>query len=217
MLRCENVSVEYALPSGARLTPVSGFSLALESGTMALMGPSGSGKTSLLRVMAGLQPASTGVVEIDGTAVSCRVGDPELDRRVAMIQQDYGLVSFLDVEQNIQLPRRLRRMAPATSRQVREALAMVDLAGIEGRSPSSLSGGQQQRVAIARSVVTGSRVILADEPTGSLDAENSAIVADCLLEASRTTGVLVVAATHDLAVAQRLGRVENLTVLAQVP
>ena len=210
MLTCSSIAIEYELPNGSKLVPISDFNLEIESGAIALMGTSGSGKSSLLRVIAGLQKPKSGSVVIDGFPVTSKKSDPSLDPRVSLIQQNYGLVSFLDVEQNLQLPRQLTGKKPASRSRITNALEMVGLGGFNKRRPATLSGGQQQRVAIARSLIGDSKVILADEPTGALDVENSLSVAHCFLDLSRTAGVIIIVATHDTVIANQFDRIVDL-------
>jgi putative ABC transport system ATP-binding protein len=125
-----------------------------------------------------------------------RAGDP----RVALVHQDYRLVPFLTVRENLELAMELRSLPP-DGNSVAPALAQVGLAGFQDRSPITLSGGEQQRVAIARALVTRATVLLADEPTGALDARNSAAVAEIFGRLGRLPGMTVLVATHDRDVA----------------
>nr|WP_241728911.1 ATP-binding cassette domain-containing protein [Nocardioides zeae] len=171
------------------------------------MGPSGSGKSTLLRVVAGLQRPSAGLVEIDGTPprqASWRSGG---DPRVALIHQDYRLVPFLTVEENLRLAAEVRG-EDLDDDEVGERLAAVRLDHLDrARLPGTLSGGEQQRLAIARALGPGVSVLLADEPTGALDAENTAVVTDLLVDLGAGRGVQVVIATHDASVAERAAAV----------
>lgn len=183
------------------------------SGTsLALTGPSGSGKTTLLNCLGLLLPVTRGQIVIDGTDMTrLRV---ERKRRfwrdnVAFIFQDYGLVPDESVGFNICMEsapilRRRKGWGP----RVEEALARVGLAGRSGEQVAKLSGGERQRVSIARAIHKQARVIFADEPTASLDAENRQNVQDLLL-GERERGATVVISTHDDRLAsacdQRLG------------
>lgn len=181
--------------------PLADLSVTLPHGSTAISGPSGSGKSTLLRVIAGLQPPDQGEVLIAGTPVRRPTWRTPSDSRVAVIHQDYRLVPFLTVQENLQLAAELRR-STATRERVADALRQVALDPCHAdRLPGTLSGGQQQRVAIARAVIAGAEVILADEPTGSLDADNSNMIASLLALLGRSDGAAVVVATHDAAVA----------------
>jgi putative ABC transport system ATP-binding protein len=166
------------------------------------MGPSGSGKSTLLRVLAGLQVPDGGLVTVGGKPLKVTGAG---DARISLIHQDYRLVEFLDVGENLALAAELRAIEISES-DVANALSRVGLDGFQGRSPATLSGGEQQRVAIARALITRSAVLLADEPTGALDAENTKIVATLLRDISQENEISVVVATHDRSVAQMMSR-----------
>jgi ABC-type lipoprotein export system ATPase subunit len=167
---------------------------------LALVGPSGSGKTTLLRVLAGLQVPDAGVVSLDGKPVQSLHEKGAVDARFAMVFQDLRLVDFLSVEENLCLAVEMRGVG-VDNTLVSRCLDAVGLAGFESRRPRTLSGGEQQRVAIARALVLRCRVILADEPTGALDSENSRTVARLLVELAEQSDVITVVATHDPEVA----------------
>jgi len=201
MIRLDHVTVEYP---DAR--PLDDVDLILEPGTTAVMGPSGSGKSTLLRIIGGMQAPTSGAVSIDGQAVATATWRSASDPRVSLIHQDYRLVPFLTVEQNLLLAAELRGVSRSTD-DVGSVLARVALPlSLRGRLPPTMSGGQQQRVAIGRSLMAGTPVVLADEPTGALDAENTARVTDILVELARHDRLAIVVATHDASVAQRLDR-----------
>lgn len=202
MLACHDVTVTYRQGRGT-FTPLQGVSLSVGAESVAVTGPSGSGKTTLLRILAGLQSPDEGGVEIDGTPV--RSADLSCDPRVSLIHQDYRLVEFLTVAENLQLACELRTVA-LDGRSVSSVLETVGLGDFGDRWPGTLSGGEQQRVAIARSLIVGSQVILADEPTGALDIDNSRLVAELLHKLAESEGVTVVVATHDLGVAGLMSR-----------
>ncbi|MFT3971495.1 MAG: ABC transporter ATP-binding protein [Micropruina sp.] len=204
MLDIDEVSVEYGP------TPVlKDVSLEFPPGSTALMGPSGSGKSTLLRVMAGKQAPTAGMVTINGSPVERASWRSSGDARIAMVFQDYRLVPFLTVADNIALAAEARQR-PISDEEIRAAMARVGLAPeMADRAPTSLSGGEQQRVAIARALVTGAEVILADEPTGALDTKNSRRVSE-ILKSLGDEGLTVVVATHDEAVAATLDRTIRL-------
>jgi ABC-type lipoprotein export system ATPase subunit len=204
VLTIQNVSVAYG---GARV--LADVSLDISPGSTALMGPSGSGKSTLLRVIAGKQAPTAGTVKIGGEPVERASWRSSGDPRIAMVFQEYRLVSFLTVGDNIALAAEARKR-PITDLEVAEALTRVRLPpAMASRAPASLSGGEQQRVAIARALVSGAPVLLADEPTGALDANNSQSVAE-LLKGLGEDGLTVVVATHDEAVAANLRHVVRL-------
>jgi ABC-type lipoprotein export system ATPase subunit len=162
---------------------------------IALVGPSGSGKSTLLHLMAGLDAPTRGTVTWPG-----------LDDRPAVVFQGPSLLPPLTVLENVALPLILAGGTDQVARpQARAALARLDLADLADKLPEELSGGQAQRVAIARALAGRPRLLLADEPTGQLDHVTGAAVVDALLAAADRAGAALVVATHDPAVARRLG------------
>ena len=204
MLECTDITIAYRV-GRATVTVLGDVSLQVDERPLALMGPSGSGKSSLLRVLAGLQAPTSGTVRIDDQPVRAARDRGTTDERVALIEQDHQLVDFLTVEENLRLAAELRGLTVSAA-QVSTRLDAVGLDDYAGRWPMTLSGGEQQRVAIARALLLGSRVILADEPTGALDADNSLRVAELLVRIAERDGVCVIVATHDVEVAARLPR-----------
>ncbi|WP_344112025.1 ABC transporter ATP-binding protein [Kribbella alba] len=182
--------------------PLQDVSLTVGQEPTALVGPSGSGKSTLIRVVAGLQAPDQGTVSINGSAVKHRQSGGVLDPRVSVVYQDYRLVGFLTVAENLQLAAELRDAA-ADDATIKTLLSKVDLEGFESRHPETLSGGEQQRVSIARALITQPQVLLADEPTGALDSANSARIAQLLLMLAKEDNVSVLVATHDEAVADQ--------------
>ena len=168
---------------------------------IALVGPSGSGKSTLLYLLAGLDDPTTGTIEWPA------IGDRSALRpaRVAMIFQGPSLLAPLTVIENVALPLILagrgNREAVSLAGAALETLALAELAD---KLPEEISGGQAQRVAVARALAGEPSLILADEPTGQLDAANGAIVVDVLLQASVRSGAGLLVSTHDPVVADAL-------------
>jgi putative ABC transport system ATP-binding protein len=192
--------------AAAQVTALHGVSLAFPAGSFtAVMGPSGSGKSTLLQCAAGLDAPTAGQVFVGGEEVP--QGDEakltEFRReRVGFVFQQYNLIPYLTVAQNVALP--LRFANKKVDQRARAALlARLGLAELAGRLPAELSGGQQQRVAIARALLASPAVLLADEPTGALDRASSRGVLDLLREAVDGYGQTVVIATHDPVAAAR--------------
>jgi len=177
-------------------------SLRIERGRFAaLMGPSGSGKSTLLNILAGLDRPTSGVVEVAGQ----RLGDLSEDqlaafraRHVGFVFQFFNLIPVLTARGNVELPLLLTKLGKADRRTRAEtALRVVGLAERADHKPGELSGGEQQRVAIARAFVTDPEIVVADEPTGDLDAKNAVEILALLRDLAREFGKTVVMVTHD--------------------
>ena len=188
---------------------------------VAVVGRSGSGKTTLLNLLGGLDRPDAGTVQVDGLEVTGLddAGLSELRReKVSYVFQSFGLLPSLTAAENVGVPLRLRR-TPVAEREDRAAL-LLDLVGLSAHAaqrPGEMSGGQQQRVAIARALAGSPRLLIADEPTGQLDAETGLCVMALLRGIVESEGVTAVVATHDqvlVALADRVltiadGRVET--------
>jgi len=179
-----------------------GLSLTIDAGSfVAIMGPSGSGKSTLLHLIGGLDSADSGLIRVGEHRLD-RMSERELtawrSRHVGFIFQMYHLVPVLTAAQNVELPLLLFRMpARERRRRVATALEVVGLADRMDHRPNQLSGGQEQRVAIARAIVTDPDVILADEPTGDLDARTSQEILQLLSLLNAEFGKTIVMVTHD--------------------
>src|SRR5882762_3682462 len=164
-----------------------GMSLEVPEGEfLALMGPSGSGKTTLLNLIAGLDQPSKGTIQVGGQLISS-MSESQLakwrTRHVGFVFQFYHLLPVLTAYENVELPLLLLPMSSADrKRQVTTALDLVGLSDRLSHRPGQLSGGQQQRVGIARAIVTDPTLIVADEPTGDLDAKSASEILDLLAE-----------------------------------
>ena len=198
------------------LIPVlDGIDLAIEKGEfLTLMGPSGSGKTTLLNLIAGIDRPSSGRVMVDGKEISS-LSDAELTRwrakHVGFIFQLYNLIPVLTAYENVELPLLLTRLSKRERREhVMTALTLVGLADRIGHYPRQLSGGQEQRVAIARAVVSDPTVLVADEPTGDLDAKSAAEILDLVGKLNSQLHKTIVMVTHDPRAAERAHKVMHL-------
>ncbi|GGT44323.1 ABC transporter ATP-binding protein [Streptomyces purpureus] len=182
---------------------------------VALKGRSGSGKTTLLNLVGGLDSPDQGTITVDGTDLA-GLGENGLlalrRDRVGFIFQSFGLIPILTAAENVGVPMRLRKADPR-EREERVALllAMVGLADHAEQRPGELSGGQQQRVAIARALANRPALLIADEPTGQLDAETGLAVMELLRAVVRGEGVTALVATHD---AQLLGLADRVLELS---
>ena len=209
IVRVENLSKTYG--SGENLVrAIDDINLKIEKGEfIAIVGPSGSGKSTLLHLLGGVDNPSSGKIFIDGNDIS-KYTSKELAlfrrRKVGLIYQFYNLIPNLTVRHNIELPLKLDK------RKINEE-ALLDIVrklGIENKLdsfPSELSGGQQQRVAIARSLIYSPSLVLADEPTGNLDRENSREIIEILKYFNRTLKQTIFVITHDESIALEAERV----------
>jgi len=178
-------------------TILDGVSVQVASGRLlAVRGPSGSGKSSLLAMLGGLMAPTGGTVTLDGARVT-PAADLALRRRFGFVLQGYGLVAALTAHENVAVVLQDAQVPRGEVRsRVQAALDRVRLAPVAEHLLEDLSGGQQQRVAVARALVTAADVVLADEPTAELDADNRGLVVSLLTERARA-GAAVVIASHD--------------------
>jgi putative ABC transport system ATP-binding protein len=207
MVDVRNVTKVYRRDA-EELTVLDGLSLQVEAGQFAaLMGPSGSGKSTLLNLIAGIDKPTSGEVVVAGTDVG-RLDETGLaefrSHNVGFIFQFYNLIPVLNATENVELPLLLTHLSKAERRErALTALKVVGLADRAGHYPRQLSGGQEQRVAIARAIVTDPKVIVADEPTGDLDAKSATEILDLVGTLNRDFGKTIVMVTHDPRAAER--------------
>ena len=166
-----------------------------------LMGPSGSGKSTLLHLVAGIDRPTDGTVEVLGSAIG-EMDDRSLARwrsqNIGYIFQSFNLVPVMTAAENVELPLLLTHLSKKERRErARSALEIVGLGDRLGHRPQQLSGGQEQRVAIARAIVTDPSIILADEPTGELDAQSATDVLTILERLNTNHGKTIIMVTHD--------------------
>ena len=181
---------------------------------LALMGPSGSGKSTLLNLIAGLDRPTSGTVLVVGQDLG-RTSEGELarwrSRHIGFIFQLYNLIPVLTAYENVELPLTLTRLSRRDrDRQVRTALEIVGLSERIHHYPRQLSGGQEQRVAIARAIATDPTLLVADEPTGDLDATSAGEILDLMQRLSDEFGKTIIMVTHDPNAAARAGRLLHL-------
>lgn len=180
----------------------------------ALVGQSGSGKSTLLHLLGGLDPIQQGEIDIFGTAIS-GMNDRQrtLFRRqqIGFVYQSFNLIPTLTVEENVTLPLTMNKMTGASQKvRVQSVLESVGLFHRREQFPDRLSGGEQQRIAIARGIVHEPRLILADEPTGNLDATTGKECLDILIRLVREQGSTLLLVTHSRIVAQHADRILRL-------
>jgi len=180
---------------------------------VAIIGASGSGKSTLFHVLGGLTPATSGTVRINGRDLATMTNSERTDLRkttVGFVFQKYNLLPTLTAEDNIRI---VQYIAGRDSAFDPAFLEILRLLGIEDRlkhKPRALSGGQQQRVAIARGIVNSPAILLADEPTGNLDSENSAAVLRLMKDLNRRVGQTILMITHDSDAASYANRIVKM-------
>ena len=214
MLEVNGISKSY--PGGvADLVVLDDVSFTLEpGGRMAIMGPSGSGKSTLLSILGTLEEPTTGSLRLDGIdpfACSAASRAGFRNRRIGFVFQEHHLLPGCTALDNVLVP------ALATGRVSHEIVArgqrLLDRVGLGDRMahrPGELSGGERQRVAVARALLLSPRLILADEPTGQLDSDSAAQIADLLVELAVESGGMLVVVTHSDTLASRVGGVRQL-------
>jgi len=206
---------KYFRRGSERLDVLNDLNLEVREGEfLGLMGPSGSGKTTLLNLMAGLDRPSAGEVWVADQLVSA-MSEAQLarwrTRHVGFVFQFYHLLPVLTAYENVELPLLLLKLSASQRRkQVETALELVGLADRMNHRPGQLSGGQQQRVGIARAIVTDPTLLMADEPTGDLDARSADEILSLLAELRRALRKTIVMVTHDPRAAQRADRLLHL-------
>lgn len=214
MLEVEGLAKHFPAPGGP-LRVLDGVSLRLEPGArLAVMGPSGSGKSTLLSILGTLDEPTAGSVRLDGVdpfALPQGARPAFRNRAIGFVFQEHHLLGGCTALDNVVLP--ALAMGSVAAPVVERARALLDRVGLAGRQqslPSELSGGERQRVAVARALLLGPRLVLADEPTGQLDSATAEVVTELLVELARETGGMLVVATHSDAVARRIGTVVRL-------
>ncbi len=212
MLRVDGVWKTYR-SGGSPLSVLRDISFRVDEGqVLAVVGPSGSGKTTLLGLLAGLDLPTEGTVRVDGTDLASldENGRARLRReKVGFVFQSFQLIPTLTAVENVRVPLELRGDPDAGGR-AEHLLGRVGLADRIDHYPVQLSGGEQQRVALARAFVNRPRLLLADEPTGNLDADTGGRVVDLMMEMNRERGTTIVLVTHDTALARRAERTITL-------
>ncbi len=201
-----------SLPLGReRIDILHGISFRIERGEfVAIIGPSGSGKSTVLGIIAGLDSPSGGQVLVDGVDITA-MSEAQLakirNRKIGMVFQAFNLIPTLTARENVEVPLYVGKHEGSPAERAQKALELVGLGHRLDHRPNQLSGGEQQRVAIARALATDPAIVIADEPTGNLDAKNSANVLELIRELRERTGTTFIIATHDPSVAAAAERV----------
>jgi putative ABC transport system ATP-binding protein len=211
VLKLENLSKTYTL--GKRSVPaLSNVNLQVNKGEfVAVMGPSGSGKTTLLNVLGCLDKPTGGTVLLDGVDLA-KLPENELYKirrsKIGFVFQTFNLLPYLNARENVELPMEcIGKSKSERNRRAKELLQLVNLSGREEHRPQRLSAGEQQRVAIARALANNPAIILADEPTGNLDAKNKRELVNLLASLNLNQGTTIIMVTHDGQVAAHTERV----------
>ncbi len=208
VIQLEGVRLTLSAASGP-VEILRGLDLEIEAGeTVSIVGPSGSGKSSMMMLIAGLERATAGRVQIDGTDLT-NLNEDALARfrrdRVGIVFQDFHLIPTMNALENVAVPLEFAA-APDPFARAAEVLEQVGLGQRLTHFPWQLSGGEQQRVALARAFASGPRLLLADEPTGNLDGETGRQVIELLFTLQREQGTTLLLITHDPALAARCDR-----------
>jgi putative ABC transport system ATP-binding protein len=207
-------NVTLTLPSRAgNVEILRGVDLGVNIGeAIGIVGPSGSGKTSLLMLIAGLERATSGTLEVAGTSLEGKNEDSLAAFRrdtIGIIFQSFHLIPTMTALENVAVPLEFRGVSDAMQ-VAEEKLKRVGLGHRLTHYPGQLSGGEQQRVAIARALASGARILLADEPTGNLDQETGEQIIKLLFELKKQEGASLLLITHDRALAKRCDRIAEV-------
>jgi len=211
MVECRDVKKIYR-QGKMEVQALRGVTLSIEKGAfMALAGPSSSGKTTLLNIIGGLDTADSGTVVVDGdTLAEMNQGDlaDMRLRKVGFVFQSYNLIPVLSARENVEFIMLLQGVSPRERRErALSILEEVGLAGLHDRRPAELSGGQQQRVAVARAIVSGPSIVLADEPTANLDSQTGSDLLDMMKKMNEEKKVTFIFSTHDRMVMDHARRI----------
>jgi len=218
LLQLQNVSKRFDSPeSGEHLEVLRGINLELTRGaSLAIVGPSGSGKSTLLNIIGTLDRPGSGDVVLSGRNLSS-LNDEELaavrNEKIGFVFQSHYLLPQCSVLENVlvpTVPQKGRRNDQAVVGRAKKLLARVGLGERTNHRPGQLSGGERQRVAVVRALINEPEFLLADEPTGALDAASAAELARLLLEVNRQDGVALIVVTHALELARQMQRVHEL-------
>lgn len=214
IIECRALSKQYRKGDSV-MTPLDSLDLEIERGEfLALMGPSGSGKTTLLNLIAGIDRPTSGSIVVDGLDIATlsrsRLASWRSDT-IGYVFQLYNLVPVLTAYENVELPLLLHPMSRRERHQrISAALDLVGIADRHDHYPRQLSGGQEQRVAIARAIVADPRIIVADEPTGDLDAESAQAIMRLLRRLADEMNKTLIMVTHDPKTARFASRTLHL-------
>ncbi len=210
LLAVENLHMVYKIGK-IDVPALRGVDMTVKEGEfVAIMGPSGCGKSTLLHLLGGLLQPTRGRIFIEGTDIAS-VSDAERTsirrEKVGFVFQRFNLLPTLSARDNIELAKEIRGNGRINGQDARQILGLLGLEGKMFHKPTELSGGEQQRVAIARAIINRPKILLADEPTGNLDSDNSQMVLDMLQELNLRYRQTILMITHDPEVASNAGRI----------
>jgi putative ABC transport system ATP-binding protein len=210
MIQLENIEKEYK-GKGISTHALNGVSLEIADGELiSIVGPSGSGKTTLLNIIGCMDTVSSGRYfcnDVEVSALKNRKFEKFRKDHISFVFQQFALLDDYTVYENIELPLRVKNMSKKVRKKIiMEVLEKLKIADLKKKYPTQISGGQQQRCAIARAIVTGGNVILADEPTGALDGATGQEILDILKELNQE-GKTVIIVTHDRKIAEQTERI----------
>ena len=213
ILKVENLCKTYGL-NDTEVRALDNVSFSVERGEfVAIIGASGSGKSTLLHLIGGVDKATSGKIYIDGTEISELNQDKMAifrRRQLGLVYQFYNLIPILTVEENIVLPCRLDGKQ-VEKEKLEEMLSILNLTDRRGHLPNQLSGGQQQRVSIGRALINHPAIVLADEPTGTLDSKASREIIDLLKMTNRKYDQTILLITHDEKIALEADRIITIS------
>lgn len=213
ILRTEDLTKNYKIGK-VDVPALRGVTISIDEGEfVAIMGPSGCGKSTLLHLMGGLLSPTSGKIEIDGEDLS-QVSDAKRTdirrRKIGFVFQRFNLFPTLTAEGNLKLAEKIHTKNGGSSAKRREVLRLLQLEDKMHHKPLEMSGGEQQRVALARAVINNPAIILADEPTGNLDTENSKIVLDMFRDLNKELGQTIIMITHNPEAAAACSRIIHM-------
>jgi ABC-type lipoprotein export system ATPase subunit len=218
MLELVNVTKQYSSTGQADSLVLKGITLKITKGqSLVIVGPSGSGKSTLLNIIGALDRPTTGQVLLEGKDLT-ELGNLELakirNREIGFVFQLHHLLPQCTVLENVLVPTLVNKRRDSQQEVKERALNLLQRVGLKDfllHRPGELSGGQRQRVAVVRALINRPKLLLADEPTGSLDEVTAETIADLLVELNKSEGVALIVVTHSLRLAERIGHVMELT------
>lgn len=222
LISLDSVGKHYPAPGGGTVSVLKGVNLEVESGqSLAIVGPSGSGKSTLLQLIGALDTPTEGSIRFLGRDLA-RLGESERasirNRDIGFVFQQHHLLPQCNALENVLVPSLAGpKEGPGTEARARDLLGQMGLSSRLDYRPGQLSGGEQLRVAVARALINQPRLLLADEPTGSLDRAGAERLADLLLHVNTSCAVTLIVVTHALPLARRMGQLWSLSDGVLVP